>query len=166
MAIVHMVHGYLGAGKTTFAKRLERELRAVRFSPDEWMVALYGHDPPAEHFAGYLERVFAVVHATWPRVTRVGADVILDFGFWTRRLRDHVRGLAAEHGATTRLYALSCADDTARARCQQRNLDLGGSLFISPETFDVLRARFEPLAGDEPHEVIVTDGSGEAARFT
>jgi predicted kinase len=157
MPVVHLVHGYLGAGKTTFAKRLERELPAVRFSPDEWMVTLHGHDPPAADFAGHLERVLELIHVMWPRVTKVGVDVILDFGFWSRRSRDQVRRLGAEHGATTRLYALGCAEDTARARCQQRNLDLGGSLFISPETFDALRARFEPLAADEPHEVIATD---------
>ncbi|MEM1270402.1 MAG: AAA family ATPase [Bacteroidota bacterium] len=32
--------GLPGAGKTTHARRLERELDAVRFGPDEWMEAL------------------------------------------------------------------------------------------------------------------------------
>jgi predicted kinase len=152
-----MVHGYLGAGKTTFSKRLERELPAVRFSPDEWMVALYGHDPPAEHFEDYLNRVFAITHDTWRKVTRAGVDVVLDFGFWSRRLRDETRSMAAELGASTRVYALGCAEETARRRCLSRNLNLGGSLFIAPETFDVLRARFQPLAADEAHEVVMTE---------
>lgn len=161
MPVVHMVHGYLGAGKTTFAKRLEAELPAVRFSPDEWMVALYGHDPPAANFEDYLNRVFVVTHDTWPKVTRLGLDVILDFGFWSRRLRDQVRRMAEELGAGTRLYALHCAEETARARCLERNLDLGGSLFIAPQTFDVLRSRFQPLAADESHEVVRTEpGTG------
>lgn len=157
MPVVHMVHGYLGAGKTTFSKRLEQELPAVRFSPDEWMVTLYGHDPPAEHFEDYLNRVFVITHDTWRKVTRAGVDVVLDFGFWSRRLRDETRGMAAELGATTRIYALRCAEETARRRCLARNLDLGGSLFIAPETFDVLRARFQPLAADEAHEVVTTE---------
>jgi len=152
-----MVHGYLGAGKTTFAKRLEAELPAVRFSPDEWMVTLYGHDPPAQHFENYLSRVFAIAHDTWPKVTRGGLDVVLDFGFWSRRLRDQVRRMAAELGGSTRIYAVLCSEQTARARCLARNLDLGGSLFIAPETFDALRSRFQPLGADEPHEVVPTD---------
>jgi predicted kinase len=152
-----MVHGYLGAGKTTFAKRLETQLPAVRFSPDEWLVTLYGHDPPAEHFEDYLKRVFDITHDTWPKVTRAGLDVILDFGFWSRRLRDQARRMAAELGATTRMYALRCSEETARQRCLARNLDLGGSLFIAPETFHVLRARFQPLGADEPHAVVVTE---------
>jgi predicted kinase len=157
MPVVHMVHGYLGAGKTTFSKRLELELPAVRFSPDEWMVTLYGHDPPAAQFEEYLRRVFEIAHDTWPKVTRAGLDVVLDFGFWSRRLRDQVRAMAAALGADTRIYALRCSERTARQRCLQRNLDPGGSLFIAPETFDVLRARFQPLEADEPHEIVLTE---------
>ena len=48
MPTVHMIHGYLGAGKTTLARRLEREAPAIRFTHDEWMARLYGIDPPAE----------------------------------------------------------------------------------------------------------------------
>ena len=35
-----IVCGLPGSGKTTLAKELESKLRAVRFSPDEWMDAL------------------------------------------------------------------------------------------------------------------------------
>jgi len=35
-----IVCGLPGSGKTTLAKELERRLRAVRFSPDEWIDAL------------------------------------------------------------------------------------------------------------------------------
>ncbi len=157
MPVVHMVSGFLGAGKTTFAKQLEASLLAVRFSPDEWMVTLYGHDPPEREFADHLARIFQITNDTWPKVTRVGVDVVLDFGFWTRLARDQARGLAAALGVTTRLYAVQCAEETARTRCLQRNSDLRGSLLITAETFDTLRPRFEPLAADEPHEVIVTD---------
>lgn len=39
MPTVHMIHGFVGVGKTTFAKKLQQEVNAVRFSPDEWMIA-------------------------------------------------------------------------------------------------------------------------------
>ena len=35
-----IVCGLPGAGKTTYAKRLEEKIGAVRFCPDEWMQAL------------------------------------------------------------------------------------------------------------------------------
>jgi len=40
MPTAHLIHGYLGAGKTTFARQLERNIPAIRFSHDEWMVRL------------------------------------------------------------------------------------------------------------------------------
>jgi predicted kinase len=46
MPAAHLIHGFLGAGKTTFARELERNIPAIRFSHDEWMVRLYGIDPP------------------------------------------------------------------------------------------------------------------------
>lgn len=114
-------------------------------------------DPPADHFQTYLARIFTLAHDTWPRVVRAGVDVILDFGFWSRSLRDEVRAIASQLQAPTRLYALRCSEETARARCLARNAALGGSLFIAPNTFDVLRSRFEPLAADEAHELVSTE---------
>ena len=92
MPTVHLIHGYLGAGKTTFAKKLAEDVKGVRFNPDEWMARLYGEDPPAEQFAERLERVFALLDDQWVRVVRSGVDVVLDYGFWTRASRDDSRG--------------------------------------------------------------------------
>ena len=157
MPTVHLIHGYLGAGKTTFAKKLAEDVKGVRFNPDEWMARLYGEDPPAEQFAERLERVFALLDDQWVRVVRCGVDVILDYGFWTRASRDAARQRAAAAGAACRLYSLQCSDATARKRCQQRNAKLQGSLFIADNTFDVLKARLEPLQADEPHILINAD---------
>lgn len=35
---LHLIHGYLGAGKTTFARKLEIDTKALRFTLDEWIV--------------------------------------------------------------------------------------------------------------------------------
>jgi predicted kinase len=157
MPVVLLIHGFLGAGKTTFARRLELELPAVRFTADEWMTRLYGEDPPAAQFAEYRERIFALIDEPWVRVVRCGIDVVLDNGFWTRAARDAARQRAIAAGASCRLYALHCSERTARARCRHRNTDLQGSLHIADNTFDVLKPRFEPLQPDEPHIVIDTE---------
>lgn len=159
MATVHMIHGFLGAGKSTFAQRLAKELEAVRYCPDERMVELYGADPPADRFAGFLDAIYDTINNQWPNDLREGTDVVLDFGFWSRAQRDEVRERAQAEGATTKLYHLRCSEETARKRCRNRNQDLRGSLFIADETFDALKLRFEPLDPDEEHEVIDTNTS-------
>lgn len=79
-----LLHGFLGVGKTTFARTLEREQRALRFTYEEWMYRLYGGDPPAEHFQDYASRVFETMEAVWTRCLDLGTNVVLDFGFWSR----------------------------------------------------------------------------------
>ena len=153
----HLVHGYLGAGKTTFAKELAERIGALRYSPDELMVARYGHDPPERHFGEYLELVYAEINAEWPLMLSAGRDVVLDFGFWTRAWRDAARARAATVGAGTKIYFVSCSEATARERCLRRNENPEGSLIVSENTFDVLKSRFEPLGPDEPFELVETD---------
>ena len=103
MPTAHLIHGYLGAGKTTFARRLERNIPAIRFSHDEWMVRFYGNDPPIEHFAEFYRRVSEQTEEVWSRCLELGLDVVLDFGFWTRRERDATREKILAIGAQARL---------------------------------------------------------------
>ena len=149
MATAHLIHGFLGAGKTTFARRLERELPAIRFSQDEWMTHLYGNDPPVDEFPIFFRRISEQIARFWPRCLELGVDVILDLNFWSRRERDETRATAIALGASTRLYRLACTEEEAWRRIEHRNRNLDGSLFISRNTFEVLKARFEPLGDDE-----------------
>jgi predicted kinase len=152
----YLIHGYLGAGKTTFALALALRTGAHRYSPDDLMVERHGHDPPALQFDAWLDRIVGELNLTWPQTLASGRDVVLDFGFWTRAWRDDARARAHAAGAQTKLYFVHCSETVARERCRRRNLDPGTSLYVSENTFDVLKARFEPLAPDEPFERIET----------
>ena len=154
MATAHLVHGFLGVGKTSFAKRLERSLPAIRFSHDEWMVRFYGTDPPADLFAGHSRAVSEQIDLLWPRCLELGVDVVLDLGFWSRKQRDQARAIATARGAGVLLYRLNCPDHEARARLTARNEKLDGDLLITEATYDLLRTRFEPLAPDEKREEV------------
>ena len=149
MATAHLIHGYLGAGKTTLAKQLATELPALRFSHDEWMSRLFGEDPPATDFEVNHGRVWDLMASIWGPALALGVDVILDFGFWRRSERDAVRAQVLATDGEVRLYSLACSDDEAWRRIKRRNLALDGSLLITRNTFEVLRARFEPLEADE-----------------
>ena len=55
---LHLLLGPFGAGKSTFARTLSANLRAVLLILDDWMVRLYGADerPATCRVAGYVEQ--------------------------------------------------------------------------------------------------------------
>jgi predicted kinase len=125
MPTAHLVHGYLGAGKTTFARQLEADLPAIRFTHDEWMSRLYGTDPPLEHFATYHRNVWSLMQDTWVRCLALGLDVVLDMNFWRRSDRDAARSAVAGLGATCKLYDLKCSESETWRRIDARNNKFG-----------------------------------------
>ncbi|SDH51216.1 hypothetical protein SAMN05216553_12556 [Lentzea fradiae] len=105
------------AGKTTLAKRLEREVPAVRLCPDEWISDL-GVDLFDEAFRDRLERRFR-------RLARdlllLGQDVVLEFGFWSRAERDELRDMARALGVPVQLRFLDVPFDELVRRLDVRN---------------------------------------------
>jgi predicted kinase len=153
---LHLIYGFVGAGKTTFAKKLEKDTKAVRFTPDEWMIALYGDR--AEDFQDKQNRITLLVYDTAKKILATGTDVILDFGFWSRKSRDHARAFARDCGVSCKLYNLQCAEDVMRRRVIKRTAEMpAGALFIDDNAFNEFKTRLEPLREDEDAVLIRTD---------
>jgi predicted kinase len=153
MVTAHLVHGFLGSGKTTFSKELAERTGALRLSVDEWYLRLFATEATYECDPQQRLRLFELLNDFWPALVARGVDVVLDFGFWRRSLRDEVRARAATLGVITRLYRLDCPDEEALRRCVARN-GSPGQFLISPDGFQALKREFEPLGPDEPCEVV------------
>ena len=84
-----------GTGKTTAARRIEVEHRALRLTKDEWMKALYGQDNPASASDVIEGRLIHI----GLRALELGINVVIDFGLWSRDERSALRQAAADIGA-------------------------------------------------------------------
>jgi len=80
--------GLPGAGKTTRARELELQFRAVRLTPDEWITASLGPNPSYEALNAARDPTEALQWNLAARLLTLGIDVILDFGFWSREERE------------------------------------------------------------------------------
>lgn len=144
MATLHVVCGLPCTGKTRLAKELEVRFNALRLSPDEWHVGLFGQDiADPDHYVRH-DWIEEKLQAMAFRCLALGIDVILDFGLWQRRDREAMRRTAAELGAASVLYFLMCDEDELMARLRLRNRHPDGDTFVIPEAHvrDMI-ARFE-----------------------
>ena len=108
--------GLPGAGKTTRAEELAAANRALRLTPDEWMLPLFG-ELEADGKRDLLEgRLIALAL----RALQLGTNVVLDFGLWSRDERSALRWLAASAGATCQVIYLPIDPDAQRARIAYR----------------------------------------------
>ncbi|MFF8397438.1 AAA family ATPase [Streptomyces sp. NPDC016172] len=108
--------GLPGAGKTTRARQLAAEHGALRLTPDEWMIPLFGEslaDGKRDVLEGRL--LWLALEAL-----KVGTDVVLDFGCWSRDERSAIRRLVESAGASCRLVYVPVDPETQRARIARR----------------------------------------------
>jgi predicted kinase len=154
---VHLIEGFVGSGKSTFAKKLERETGAVRYTPDEWMTKRHGSNPPEDKFREYEMEIYADIKSAAALDLAAGRDVILDFGFWSRTARDEIRAWVTAHGGVPKLYNVTAPEDIMRARVQKRTAEMPpGALFIDDNAFDLFKTRYEPAMPDEDFITIQT----------
>ncbi|HEX4092610.1 MAG TPA: ATP-binding protein [Trebonia sp.] len=144
--------GLPGAGKTTRARQLAAAHRALRLTPDIWMIPLFG-DSLADGKRFALEgRLISVAL----QALRLGTSVVLDFGLWGRDERSALRWLARSAGAACRVVYLPVDKDVQRARIAHRQATTPHQTFPMTEAeLDQWREQFEvpdaaELAGGDP----------------
>ena len=136
-----MLVGLPAAGKTTRARELAATWDALRLTPDEWMIPLFGQEQP-EGKRNVLEG-----RLIWLALSalRVGTNVVLDFGVWARVERSALRALAASVGATCELVHLDVDLDEQWRRVQARSHTAAETTFaMTKADLEGWRQRFEP----------------------
>ena len=150
-ATVHLLCGYNGAGKTTYAKHLEKTAPAVRFSLDEWMLRLY---PDLSYdFAAYGSLAEACKLLIWDvalQVLRREVDVVLDWNQWSRDRRATWRDNARKADFAAVLHFVDVPLELAIERSTQRAADrVPGSHLLTPDGIRNLAVIFEKPTLDE-----------------
>jgi predicted kinase len=125
--------GLPATGKTSRARELASEWSALRLTPDEWMIPLFGQEQP-EGKRNVLEG-----RLIWLALSalRIGVNVVLDFGVWGKDERTALRALAASVGATSELVYLQVDEEEQWHRVQAR------SVTEAATTFEMTKADLE-----------------------
>jgi predicted kinase len=133
--------GLPAAGKTSRARQLASAWNALRLTPDEWMIPLFGQEQP-EGKRNVLEG-----RLIWLALSalRIGVNVVLDFGVWGKDERSALRALAASVGATSELVYLQVSEEEQWRRVQTRPLTDPATTFeMSKADLERWRQIFQP----------------------
>lgn len=84
VSFIHLIEGPIGAGKSTFAAKLARQIGAPHINLDDWMSTLFSPDRPTYDVVDwYLERKNRCIAQIWKltcEVAKSGSDIILELG--------------------------------------------------------------------------------------
>lgn len=154
-AVLHVVFGPCGAGKTTYANAFARREGAVAFILDDWMARLFGPDIPEPiQYDWMVERVGrceAQIWSTAAATLAAGTPVILDIGLMRRADRARVRQIAEGAGLPLQFHFVDAPAEVRRERVSARNVVRGESFAIevNPEMFDFIEGVYEAPRPEE-----------------
>ena len=151
----HFVCGPIASGKTTLARSLCNERRAVRFAIDDWMHALFGADRPSPLTLDWAltraARCEVMIESVAAQVLASGRDVVLELGMTTATKRRDVRSRVEATGHRVRFHFIDAERTVRLERLARRNAERGDtfSFEVTPKMFEAMDPRFEPPTTDE-----------------
>ncbi len=150
MAVLVLVCGLPGSGKTTLARQLEATLPALRLCPDEWIAAIMADPTDTVELDRLRTPVESVQWEVAKRALVLGTNVVLENGFWSKEERTRYRLEGETLGAHVELRYLDVGRDELWARLSKRNANLPSGTFHVDETqLDQWWGVFETPTADE-----------------
>lgn len=149
MAKVIMTCGKICCGKTTYAKKIQAEQNAVILSIDDMTLTLFP-DGSGDMHDTYALRAEQYLLNLSLQVLSAGVNVILDWGLWTRAMRNRIRAFyAAQEGIKTELHYLRVEPEEWERRIEKRNASGETAYYVDEGLLNKVRTLFEEPADDE-----------------
>lgn len=157
MSKVIMMCGVCGSGKTTFAKKKEKE-GFIRISIDEEMWKLYGArgiDYPNDNYEELSSIVESKLQNDIVNYIKEDKNLVIDFSFWSKSNRKYYKNFLEELGADIQLIYLKIDKEALKKRIESRNKNHdANSQFIDEKTFEMYYNGFEDPKDEG--EVVIT----------
>lgn len=151
MAMLHMIEGPVGAGKTTYANRLGKDLKTAPLVLDDWMATLFRPDrPEGEIWEWYGERKRRCVEQIWQvarRHVELGGNAIVELGLIQRAQRLAFYERAETANVRLRVHVLDADPVERLRRVRARNVEMGETfaMAVSDDVFAMASAMWESV---------------------
>lgn len=120
MAKAILICGRIASGKSVYAQQLCKQKNAVLLSVDELVLEIFGSDLGKKHDE-ITGRVQQYLFAKSLEVLNCGSNVILDWGFWTRKKRSEAREYYEKHGVECEFHYVDTPNEVWYRNIESRN---------------------------------------------
>jgi len=144
--VCYLLSGFLGAGKTTYAKRLAQCTNAIHLNPDEWCMQVFS---PAEYENHWQECFAKSFDMLWNKARQYALEnksIIFDAGFWSKQSRCQAVLKSRDAGFYPIICYIFASDEILKQRISQRK---GVIAEYNLQHFDELKKMFEIPDADE-----------------
>ena len=149
MSRVIMTCGMICCGKSTYARKLQAERNAVILSIDEITLTLFPEGSGEMHDTYALRAEQYLLNLSL-QILRTGTDVILDWGLWTRAIRDRIRQFyASQGGIETELHYLRIDPEEWERRIRKRNASGEAAYYVDEGLLNKVKTLFEEPSAEE-----------------
>lgn len=146
MSRVIFMCGPSGAGKSTYGRRLESDgMVRLSFDVEMWSRGISTVPLPPH----VRDEIDTDLRARLLDLVAAGTDVVLDFSFWSRRMRDDYRDLLEPTGVVPETVYLATDRDTVLRRMRARRGGHADDFMLPEDLVAQYFDHFEPPTPDE-----------------
>lgn len=152
MSRVVFMCGPSGAGKSTYARRLVREgMVRLSFDVEMWRRGISSVPLPLD----VRDEIETDLRGRLLALVAAGDDVVLDFSFWSRRMRDDYRRLLEPTGVVPETVYLATDRATVLSRVRARAGSHSDDFVLTEELAAAYFDHFEAPTPDEGPLVVI-----------
>ncbi|MCB1158131.1 MAG: ATP-binding protein [Leptospiraceae bacterium] len=149
--------GKMGAGKSTYSKKLVDELKAIYLSEDDWLSAIYPEEiKNFDDYIKYSSRLKPLLKEHVQRILHSGISVVMDFPGNTRQQRAWFKEIFSGAQIPHKLIYLKADDGLCLKRLEQRRKSSPErARFDTEEVFYQVSSYFQAPTDDEEFNIEV-----------
>lgn len=144
MAKAILICGKICSGKTTYAKQLCRNKKAVLLSVDEIMLSAFGQYAGNKHDE-YTQKIKKYLLNKSTELIKAETNAVLDWGFWQKADREYVKEFYRANNIQCEFHYIDISNELWKSRIDKRNREVLDKKTEAYYVDDNLAAKFNGL---------------------